>query len=281
MTRRVKAGAALVVAITLVAIFGPLVDRHDVERKNARAGLTELGEPLGPSAEYPLGTDALGRCVLARVMAGARVSLLVAIVATALATLIGTLVGLVAGYRGGATDMALMRLVDLLLAFPFLLLAIALVAVFRDAGLIAVLVILSLTGWLSVARVVRAKVLALRDGELVQGARAIGASSSRVIWRHILPNVSGPIAVMATLAVAQMIVAESTLAFLGFGAAPPTASWGRMLFEGKIYLLGAPWLAIAPGVAVLLTVLAFNLLGDGLAAMSDPRAVRIGGSGRA
>jgi ABC-type dipeptide/oligopeptide/nickel transport system permease subunit len=275
--RAAVAGGVVVALIALAALLAPLLDRHDAERKNVAAGLTEYGEPLAPSGAYPMGTDSLGRCVAARVVAGARVSLAVALIATLLATVIGTAVGLWAGYRGGAVDALLMRLVDLVLAFPFLLLVIALVAVFRDAGLTAVLVVLGVSSWPGVARVVRAKVLALRESELVAGARAVGAGGGRIVWRHILPNVMGPVVVMATLSVAQMIIAESTLAFLGFGAPPPTPTWGRMLFEGKTYLLGAPWLAIAPGVAVVLTVLGFNLLGDGLRDALDPRDRHRGG----
>jgi peptide/nickel transport system permease protein len=267
-------GGVLVVVIAIVALFAPLIDHHDAERKNVKAGLTELGEPRGPSDEFPLGTDPLGRCVAARVLCGARVSLIVALVATLLSTIIGTAVGVWAGYAGGVTDALFMRLVDLILAFPFLLLVIALVAVFRDAGLAAVLVVLGLSSWTGVARVVRAKVLALRETEFVQGARAVGAGGLRVVVRHVLPNVAAPVTVMATLSVAQMILAESTLAFLGFGAPPPTPTWGRMLFEGKAYLVGAPWLAFAPGVAVLVTVLGFNLLGDGLRDALDPKGDR-------
>ncbi len=268
-------GAVLVAFVVVAALGAPLFAWHDPDVKNVAHGLSLLGEPLPPSADYPLGTDALGRCVASRLLYGARISLAVGLLATLMATVIGTLVGLVAGYRGGLTDAALMRLVDLVLSFPFLLLIIALAAVLRDAGLGAVLIVLAGIAWTNVARVVRAKAMALRETEFVQGARAVGASGTRVVLRHILPNVLGPVVVMATVSVAQMIIAESTLAFLGFGVPPPTATWGRMLSDGQSYLTGgAPWLALAPGAAVLLTVLGFNLLGDGLRDMLDPREKR-------
>ena len=268
-------GAVLVAFVVIAALFAPLIAWHEPDHKNVAHGLSQLGEPLPPSAEFPLGTDALGRCVASRLLYGARISLVVGLLATLMATVVGTLVGLVAGYRGGLTDAVLMRTVDLILSFPFLLLVIALAAIWRDAGLGAVLLVLGTVSWTQVARVVRARALALRESEFVQGARAVGASGVRVVLRHILPNVVGPVVVMATVSVAQMIIAESTLAFLGFGAPPPTATWGRMLSDGQAYLTGgAPWLALAPGAAVLLTVLGFNLLGDGLRDMLDPREKR-------
>jgi peptide/nickel transport system permease protein len=273
--RAALVGAVLVGIVVVAALFAPWIAWHDPIQKHVAQGLTELGEPIGPSAEFPLGTDALGRCVASRLVYGARVSLVVGLLATLMATVVGTLVGLVAGYRGGWVDAALMRVVDLILAFPFLLFVIALAAVWRDAGLGAVLLVLGAVSWTNVARVVRAKTLALRESEFVQGARALGAGGARVVLRHILPNVVGPVVVMATMSIAQMILAESTLAFLGFGAPPPTPTWGRMLSEGQSYLTGgAPWLALAPGAAVLLTVLGFNLLGDGLRDVLDPREKR-------
>jgi ABC-type dipeptide/oligopeptide/nickel transport system permease subunit len=269
------AGAVLVVLVVVAALGAPLIAWHDPDHKDVVHGLTSLGAPRPPSMDFPLGTDFLGRCVASRVLYGARVSLVAALLATLMATLVGTAVGLWAGYRGGLTDALCMRLVDLILSFPFLLLVIALAAIWRDAGLGAVLLVLGGISWTQVARVVRAKALALRESEFVQGARAVGASGPRVVARHILPNVVGPVVVMATVTVAQMIIAESTLAFLGFGMQPPTATWGRMLADGTTYLTGgAPWMALAPGFAVLFTVLGFNLLGDGLRDALDPREKR-------
>jgi ABC-type dipeptide/oligopeptide/nickel transport system permease subunit len=269
--RAAVAGAVIVLLVIGGALVGPALDAHGPLHKDVAHGLTELGAPLPPSAEFPLGTDALGRCVLARVLDGARVSLEVGIVATLIALVIGVGVGLVAGYSGGATDAALMRLVDLILAFPFLLLVIALAAIFRDSGMTAVLVVLGIVGWTTMGRVIRAKVLAIRETEYVQGARAVGSATPRVLLRHILPNVMGPIVVLATISVAQMILAESTLTYLGLGAPPPQPTWGRMLSEGVPWVGGAPWLVFVPGVAVLLTVLGFNLLGEGLRDALDPK----------
>ncbi len=264
-------GGAIVVAVFLATLVGPLVDAHEPLAKDMAHGVSPLGAPLPPSAEYPLGTDALGRCVLARVLTGARISLEVGMLATLIALVIGVAVGLVAGYAGGLVDTVLMRLIDLILAFPFLLLVIALAAIFRDAGLAAVLVVLGIVGWTTMARVIRAKTLSIREMDYVQGARAVGSGPARILGRHILPNVLGPVVVLATISVAQMILAESTLTYLGLGAPPPTPTWGRMISEGVPYVVGAPWLVMAPGVAILLTVLGFNLLGEGLRDALDPR----------
>jgi peptide/nickel transport system permease protein len=208
----------------------------------------------------------LGRCVAARLGAGASVSLEVGGLAALVAVVLGTLVGLVAGWAGGFVDRLLMRLVDLVLAFPFLLLVLAVAALLRetDVGLGAIFVLLGVAGWTTVARVIRAKVLALRASDFIVAARATGAGAARILIRHVLPNVLGPAIALGTLAVAQMILAESTLSFLGLGVPPPHATWGRMLAEGQPYLRGAPWLVTAPGVAILATALGFNLLGDGL-----------------
>jgi peptide/nickel transport system permease protein len=268
-------GAVLVGVVMVVAVLAPLLVWHAPYGKDVAHGLTELGEPLPPSARYPLGTDPLGRCVASRLLYGARISLVVGLVATLISTIIGTAVGVVAGYRGGWVDTALMRLTDLVLSFPFLLLALALAAVFKDAGLGAVLLVLGIVSWTTVARVVRARTLALREMDFVQSARALGAGSGRVIRAHILPNLVGPVTVTATNYVAQMILAESTLSFLGFGAQPPAITWGRMLSDGVPSLSGgAPWIALGAGAAVLVTALGFNLLGDGLRDALDPREKR-------
>jgi peptide/nickel transport system permease protein len=266
-------GLVLVGIVVVMTFLAPLLDQHTPYGKNIKTGLSELGAPQPPSAEFPLGTDHLGRCNASRVLHGAKISLLVGFAATLLALVIGTLIGLIAGYVGGAADTALMRLVDLVLAFPFLLLVIALAAVLREsgAGLGAVLIVLGVVGWTTAARVIRGKVLVLREMDFVQGARAVGATRMRIVLRHILPNVAGPSIVLATISVAQMIIAESTLSYLGLGAPPPTPTWGRMLSEGQVYMRGAPWLVIVPGVAILVTVLGFNLLGEGLRDAFDPR----------
>lgn len=274
------AGCVLVGAVVLAALVGPLVDRHAPDRKDVQAGLSELGEPLPPSADRPLGTDVLGRCVASRLLAGARLSLAAGAGATAIAVVLGLLVGLLAGTAGRAGDTLLMRGVDLVLAFPFLLLAIALAAVFRGAagggagagdGVVPVVLVLGLVGWTGIARVVRGEVLALRSQPFVLAARSLGAGRARIVLRHLLANVAGPVIILATLLLAQMILAEATLSYLGLGAPPPVASWGRMLHEGQPYLRGAPWLVAAPGIAILVTALGLNLLGEGLRGALDPR----------
>jgi ABC-type dipeptide/oligopeptide/nickel transport system permease subunit len=274
--RAALVGGILVLAIAALAAAAPLV-AGDPYAQDFDRGLTELGAPVGPGA-YLLGTDALGRDVWARAVHGARLSLAIGIAATLLALAVGLAVGLIAGYAGGRTDAALMRLVDLVLSFPFLLLAIALAALLRGTGAAggagAVLVVLGLVGWTTMARVIRGKVLAVRELEFVQAARALGASSARILVRHVAPNVVGPAVVLATITVAQMILAESTLSYLGLGAPPPAPTWGRMLYEGQPYYRSAPWLIAVPGVAVLATVLAFNLLGEGLRDALDPKERR-------
>jgi ABC-type dipeptide/oligopeptide/nickel transport system permease subunit len=268
-------GAVLVAIITLGALFAPLIDQHAPLGKNV-AALSELGAPGAPSLAYPMGTDMLGRCVSSRILHGARISLEVGILATLIALGIGVFVGLTAGYAGGLVDTLLMRLVDLILAFPFLLLVIALAAVLRQeaSGIGPVLVVLGIVGWTTMARVIRGKVLSVREMEFVLAARAMGATRTRILYRHILPNVLGPVVVLGTISVAQMILAESTLSYLGLGAPPPIPTWGRMLSEGTNYKLGAPWLITVPGLAILVTVLGWNLLGEGLRDALDPKDKR-------
>lgn len=276
--RGAVAGAVLVAIVVFCALAAPLLTSHDPVAQDIERGLTELGAPTGPSDTYPLGTDSLGRSVWSRLVYGARVSLQVGLVATALALTFGLLVGLIAGYFGGLADSLLMRLVDLVLAFPFLLLAITLAALLRESslgsGTATVYITLGVVSWTTMARVIRGKVLSIREMEFVHGARAIGASPGRILLRHILPNVIGPVIVLATISVAQMILAESTLSYLSLGPPPPTPTWGRMLYEGQVYYRTAPWLIMAPGIAILITVLGFNLLGEGLRDAFDPRDKR-------
>ncbi len=271
-------GAVLVAAITLVAIAAPLITSHDPLHQDFDNGLTELGAPVPPSDHYALGTDSLGRDVWARLAYGARISLLIAVAATAIALTIGLAIGMAAGFFGGLTDSLLMRLVDLMLSFPFLLLAIALATLFRASGIAGgtsiVFIVLGLVGWTTMARVIRGKVLSIREMEYIQSARAVGASNWHILRRHVLPNVIGPMTVLVTIGVAQMILAESTLSYLGLGAPPPAPTWGRMLYEGQVFYRNAPHLIIAPGIAVLITVLGFNLLGEGLRDAFDPKDKR-------
>ena len=270
-------GAALVMVLVAVALVGPRVAR-DPYALDIDHGLSAHGAPLPPSSDALLGTDHLGRDVWARLANGAGTSLWIATVATALALALGLAVGLVAGYRGGRTDNALMRMADLALAFPFLLLAILLAALLRQSSLGAtnapVIVPLAIVGWTAAARVIRAKVLVLARAEHVIAARALGASMTRVLVHHLLPNLVGVIVVVAAFAFAQNLLAESVLSYLGLGAPPPAPTWGRMLFEGRAYYRTAPWLVIAPGVAIIVAVAAFNLLGEGLRALFDPKELR-------
>lgn len=268
ISRQLVIGAVLVTALTLLAIVGPHLVSHDPIAADVDHGLSALGAPLPPSGDAWLGTDQLGRDVWARILAGAGVSLVTATLATLLAMVLGVSVGLIAGYAGGRADNALMRLVDLVLSFPFLLLAILLAAVLRESSLGAstapVVLTIGLVSWTTSARVIRGRAAVLARSELVVAARALGASSSRILVRHLLPNVLGLVLVLTALSFAQNLLAEAGLSFLGLGPPPPAPTWGRMLFEGRLYYRTAPWLSIAPGVAILLAVVGFNLLGEGL-----------------
>jgi peptide/nickel transport system permease protein len=271
-------GAVLVLALVVLAVAGPLLASHDPIARDIDHGLSELGAPLPPSGDALLGTDHLGRDIWARLLAGAGTSLQIAALATAIALAIGLAVGLVAGYAGGHADNALMRLVDLVLAFPFLLLAILLAAVFRQGGMgsstMPIVLTLGIVGWTTIARVIRGKARALARSELVTAAHAIGASPARIVVRYLLPNVSGVAIVLGALAFAQNLLAESVLSYLGLGPAPPAPTWGRMLYEGRLYYRTAPWLSIAPGIAILVAVLGFALLGEGLRSVLDPKERR-------
>ncbi|MCL6430135.1 MAG: ABC transporter permease [Anaerolineae bacterium] len=223
-----------------------------------------------PSWSHPLGFDHIGRDVLSRIIHGTRVALIVGLLATGIAVVIGVAVGATAGYLGGVVDAVLSRLVDTLMAYPLLVLLITLAAVLGPS-LVTVVVIIGLTTWAQYARVVRAEVLSLREREFVLAAQAAGAGVGRIILRHIVPNVLSPVIVIASLGIGGVILLESALSFLGLGAQPPTPSWGGMLADGRAFILTYPQIAIAPGVMISLTVLAFNLVGDGLRDALDPR----------
>ncbi|HWU85895.1 MAG TPA: ABC transporter permease [Kofleriaceae bacterium] len=280
--RRVVIGAVMVGTLVLIAVIGPRFTADPVAL-NIDRGLTELGAPLPPSGDALLGTDQLGRDVWARIVDGAGTSLGIAAVATLIALAIGLAVGLAAGYAGGRIDGALMRLVDLVLAFPVLLLAILLAALLRESRLagssIPIVATIAVVGWTTMARVLRDKARVLARGEMVLAARAAGAGASRIIVRHLLPNVLGLVAVLTALGFAQNLLAESVLSYLGLGPPPPAPTWGRMLFEGRMYYRTAPHLVLAPGLAILIAVGAFHLLASGLRAQLDPRAGRGAGPG--
>jgi len=257
-------GLVVVVALTVMALLAPYIAPFDPAKQDFSA----LLQPS--SSVHWLGTDELGRDTLTRVMYGARISLSAGLVSVALALLVGTLLGLVSGFVGGWLDELIGRFIDALLAFPFLILAITLAAILGPSLQNTMLAIAIVTTP-AFARVTRAQVLAQRELEYVQAAGALGAGSARTLLRHILPNISAALIVQTSLAIAEAVLAESTLSFLGLGVQPPTPSWGSMLNTARGYLQTAPWLALAPGVIIFATVLAFNLLGDGLRDALDPR----------
>ncbi len=276
--RAAVVGAILVVMLVGLAVLGPHLVAKDPIAIDLDHGLTTLGAPLEPSMQSLLGTDHLGRDVWARVVSGAGTSITIATLATLLALLIGLAVGLVAGYAGGRIDNALMRLVDLVLSFPFLLLAILLAALLRGADLASgaapVILTLGIVSWTTMARVIRGKAMSIVRSDYVVAARTLGATPARIVLRHVLPNVAGIVIVVATLAFAQNLLAEAALSYLGLGPPAPAASWGRMLYDGKSYYRTSPHLIIAPGLAILIAVVAFNLLGEGLRDVLDPRGRR-------
>jgi peptide/nickel transport system permease protein len=261
------AGGALLLLLALAATLAPVLAPHDPLEIAAAGGVTLER----PTAAHPLGTDALGRDLLARVLWAGRVSLAVGVGVELLVAALGCAVGLVAGYAGGVLDGALMRTTDVVMAFPSLVLAIGLIAVFERPGLDKVVLVLVALGWTTIARVVRGAVLSLKAREYVQAARALGASHRSIVLRHLLPNALGPLLVAATLGVGSNMIAEAGLSFLGLGAQSPTLSWGALLADGQTFLVIAPWVAVFPGLALLLAVLGVNLLGDGLRDLLDPR----------
>jgi ABC-type dipeptide/oligopeptide/nickel transport system permease subunit len=250
-------GLGIVTVLTVLALAAPWIAPADPLRGSLVNSLR------APSREFWLGTDVQGRDLLARLLFGARLSLAVGLVSQTVASLIGVALGLVAGYYGRWVDGALMRLADVTLAFPSLLLLIAIAAAVNPS-LPVVFVVIGLVGWAGMARLVRGEVLALRVREYVQAARALGASDTRIVWRHLLPGVLGPVIVAATLGVGGAIMAEAALSFVGLGARPPTPSWGAMVADGRDLLRVAPWVSLMPGLAIGLTVLGVNLVGDGL-----------------
>ncbi|MCL6632540.1 MAG: ABC transporter permease [Alicyclobacillus herbarius] len=262
-------GALIIVLLILAAVLAPVISPHNPTTQFSD-GLNANGTPVGPNAKFPFGTDNLGRDILSRVLYGAQVSLLVGIVSTVINLFLGVLVGTVAGYFGRWVDNVLMRVTDIILAFPLLLFAMALVAVLGPS-LWNVLLAIGVLGWGTMARVVRGQVLAAREFEYVQAERALGASNSRIMFKVILPNIIGPVIVLATLNVGQNILTEAALSFLGIGIQPPTPSWGNMIQAGMQTYQFAPWTLWFPGLALVIAVLGFNLLGDGLRDILDPR----------
>jgi peptide/nickel transport system permease protein len=274
LRNRLAVVALVVLAILLIAaVFAPLIAPYD---PNAQDLLLRLKPPAwqhGGSGAHLLGTDQLGRDMLSRVIYGTRVSLMVGAGAALLAGVIGTVVGLVAGYFGGWPDRILMRLADVQLAFPSILLALAIVG-FLGSGLWYVILVLGITGWVSYARVIRSEVMSLRSRDFVTEAHAIGVTDVAIMRRHLLPNVMAPLATIGTLHIAAAIVAEASLSYLGLGVPKETVTWGSMLADGQLYLGTSWWVAVFPGVALMLTSLAINITGDALRDVADPKAYR-------
>jgi len=260
------AGVAMVIVFLICALFAPWIAPHDPARIDLPQRL------LGPSAAHWFGTDELGRDILSRVIYGARISMLVGGCVVAASLTLGLIFGSIAGYYGGITDRLLNVVVmNAFMSFPGILLAIAFVA-FLGPGIFNLIFALSLGGWVGYARLVRAQVLAVREREFVEAARALGASDLRIVVRHILPNIIQPVIVQAAIGMAGAILAEATMSFLGLGVPPPTASWGTMLNDARSHLFDAPHLVLFPAAAVMLAVLSFNFIGDGLRDYLDPRA---------
>lgn len=264
--RQAAMGVVLLVALGLSALLTPYLAPQDPNEQD-RVVETRF-QP--PSTAHPLGTDRFGRDVLSRVLYGARVSLGIGTVAVLIAVTLGTSVGAAAGYLGGWIDGAAMRTVDLLLSFPRLVLLITVVALF-EPSIALVTVVLGLTGWMGTSRVVRGEVLSVREEPYVAAARSLGYGDGRILLRHVLPNAMSPVIVSATLGVGHAILAEAALSFLGLGVQPPTPSWGSMVAAGRDVMLDAWWITTFPGLAIVLTVMSFNLVGDGLRDMMDPR----------
>ncbi len=258
------AGLALVTMLFLVAVAAPVIAPYDPQAIDTWHVL----EP--PSKAHLLGTDSLGRDCLSRLIYGARISLLVGFVAVGIATFVGTVLGALAGFYGRWVDSLVMRFVDIMLCFPSIFLIMAVIA-FLEPSIWNIMAVIGLTGWMGVARLVRAEFLSLRRRDFVLAARISGASNMRIVFSHILPNAMAPVLVSATLGIGGAILTESALSFLGIGVQPPTPSWGNMLTEGKDNLEIAWWLSVFPGLAILVTVLAYNLLGEGLRDALDPR----------
>ncbi len=253
----IKGIVAVLVIIMLASIFAPLISSHDPEEVN----LDELKQ--SPSLRHPLGTDSKGRDIFSRVLYGGRISLSVALVAAVVSMGIGLLVGLVSGYVGGKTDTFMMLMVDFILAFPSLLLAIG-ISVILPPGIYTVMIAIASVGWASFARLVRGHVLSSREAPYIEAARAIGCSNGRILFVHLLPQCIPLVIVMMGLKLGGYILTEASLSFLGLGAQPPMPSWGSMVSANRVFIMSAPWMVIFPGLAIAVTALCFNMLGDGL-----------------
>jgi peptide/nickel transport system permease protein len=257
-------GCIILAPMFFCAILAPFIVPHDPVEPDLKNILT------GPSWAHPFGTDTLGRDVLSRVMYGSRISLLVGFVSVGIATLIGIMIGAVSGYYGGIVDELIMRFVDLMMCFPTFFLILAVIALL-EPSIWNIMIVIGLTNWMGIARLVRAEILSVKSKEFVLAARAQGFSRRRIIFRHVLPNALSPVYVVATLGIGGAILTESALSFLGIGVQPPTPSWGNILTQAKDTIEVAWWLSLYPGLAIFLTVMGYNLLGEGLRDVFDPR----------
>jgi peptide/nickel transport system permease protein len=275
-TRLAKAfvGGVFVAIMVIVAVLAPLLASHEPNRVELRSRLVPPAWQSGGNAEYVLGTDQLGRDLLSRIIFGARVSLFVGLFSVLSAGTLGTLLGLVAGYYGGWLDSIIMRITDVIMAMPFILIVLMVVAL-MGPSLPNVVIVFTITSWYVYARVARASTLSLRKSQYVDAAKAVGANDLRILWRHILPNLFSPLLVMASFEMARIITAEAALGFWGLGVPPPDPSWGNMLSDGREYIQNAWWISTFPGLALMITVLGMNMLGDSLRDFLDPRLRRM------
>lgn len=259
---------AVITIIVSSAIFAPLFAPYDPNFQFEQ-GLTLQGSPIAPNSEFLLGTDLLGRDLLSRLMYGARTSLFIGLLANGFAVLLGTFIGIVAGFVRGRTGSVIMRFTDLMMAFPALLLAITLAAIFSPSLFIVALVI-AMVNWVQIARVIYTQTISISEKEFIEASRSLGATNARILRRHVLPHLAPFVMVWATLGISTTVLLEATLSFLGIGVRPPTPSWGNIIFENQTYFSTAPWLVFIPGFAIILLALAFNFLGDALRDELDP-----------
>jgi peptide/nickel transport system permease protein len=267
-------GLIMVLAVIFSAISASLISPHDPILQDVEKRLLPPIWQEGSNPAYLLGTDHLGRDIVSRLIYGARVSIVVSVSAVAISAFLGTLIGLLSGFYGGKVDNIFMRIADVQLAFPFILLAIAIIAVLGP-NLQNIIIVMGITGWVIYARVVRAEVLSLREKEYITAVRALGGSNRRIIFKHLFPNVVPPVIVILTLEMARMIIMEAALSFLGLGIQPPTPTWGGMLADGRVYISTSWWLATFPGLVIMLVVLGINLLGNWLRDILDPRLTQL------
>jgi len=264
MNRLTLFGAAIILILSIIAIFAPFIAPYDPTMINIEEAL------MVPSSSHLLGTDQLGRDIFSRMVYGTRISLSIGLIAVGIAAIIGVALGSIAGYFGGKVDSIIMRFVDIMLCFPSFFLILAVVAIIGPS-IYNIMIVIGLTSWMGMARLIRAEVLSLKEREFVLAARSLGVSNTKIIIRHLIPNGIGPVLVSFVLGVAAAVLVEAALSFLGLGVQPPTPSWGNILMEGKATLGVAWWLIIFPGLAILITVLAFNLLGEGIRDALNPR----------